>query len=376
MNEEKQVQPVKNELPVLKEKLSPAQLTKAQELARQLEDGKTNTVLNYGKDVQEQMSSFTDTVLVNVRNKDTGEVGDSLRSLVANLNEANPEKLKGQRGGILRFFGKIKTSVFEMTAKYQEVSVQIEKVSQNLASQETKLLHDNDVLDEMYQANMDYYDSLNILLAGGQMRLEALDKEITDLQAKVNEVDANQMEIQALQDKQANRERLAQRLNDLMLTREITIQQAPQIRLIQNANSILSEKIQSSITTAIPLWKNQVAIAISILRQKDAVNAQNAVADATNDLLKKNSQMLRQSSVEVAQAVQRGVVDVDTLKETQANLIATIKDVMDVQAAGEAKRRNVQNELASLDNNLKATLTTIQSKQPLNGPETEGQQDE
>lgn len=376
MNEEKQVQPVKNELPVLKEKLSPAQLTKAQELARQLEDGKTNTVLNYGKDVQEQMSSFTDTVLVNVRNKDTGEVGDSLRSLVANLNEANPEKLKGQRGGILRFFGKIKTSVFEMTAKYQEVSVQIEKVSQNLASQETKLLHDNDVLDEMYQANMDYYDSLNILLAGGQMRLEALDKEITDLQAKVSGVDANQMEIQALQDKQANRERLAQRLNDLMLTREITIQQAPQIRLIQNANSILSEKIQSSITTAIPLWKNQVAIAISILRQKDAVNAQNAVADATNDLLKKNSQMLRQSSVEVAQAVQRGVVDVDTLKETQANLIATIKDVMDVQAAGEAKRRNVQNELASLDNNLKATLTTIQSKQPLNGPETEGQQDE
>jgi uncharacterized protein YaaN involved in tellurite resistance len=376
MNEEKQVQPVKNELPVLKEKLSPAQLTKAQELARQLEDGKTNTVLNYGKDVQEQMSSFTDTVLVNVRNKDTGEVGDSLRSLVANLNEANPEKLKGQRGGILRFFGKIKTSVFEMTAKYQEVSVQIEKVSQNLASQETKLLHDNDVLDEMYQANMDYYDSLNILLAGGQMRLEALDKEITDLQAKVSGVDANQMDIQALQDKQANRERLAQRLNDLMLTREITIQQAPQIRLIQNANSILSEKIQSSITTAIPLWKNQVAIAISILRQKDPVNAQNAVADATNDLLKKNSQMLRQSSVEVAQAVQRGVVDVDTLKETQANLIATIKDVMDVQAAGEAKRRNVQNELASLDNNLKATLTTIQSKQPLNGPETEGQQDE
>lgn len=375
MNEEKQVQPVKNELPALKEKLSAAQFSKAQQLAAQLEDGKTNTVLNYGKEVQEQMSSFTDTVLVNVRNKDTGEVGDSLRSLVANLNEANPEKLKGQRGGILRFFGKIKASVFEMTAKYQEVSVQIEKVSQNLAAQETKLLHDNDVLDEMYQANMNYYDSLNVLLAGGQMRLESLDKEIAELQTKVADADANQMEIQLLQDKQANRERLAQRLNDLMLTREITIQQAPQIRLIQNANSILSEKIQSSITTAIPLWKNQVAIAISILRQKDAVNAQNAVADATNDLLRKNSQMLRQSSVEVAQAVQRGVVDVDTLKETQANLIATIKDVMDVQAAGEAKRRNVQNELTSLDNNLKATLTTMQSKQ-IDAPKTVGHQDE
>lgn len=327
MNEEQQLQTTNNEMLELEDKLSPVQLSQAQQLADQLADEKTNTILNYGKDVQKKMSSFTDTVLENVRSKDTGEIGKSLRALVTDLNQANPDKLSNQRTGLLKFWNKLKSSAFEMTAKYQEVSVQIEKVARNLEGQEAKLLQDNETLDQIYQANMDYYDSLNVLIVGGQMRLKTMKHEISELESD----NPSQMDLQLLQDKQASYERLVQRLNDLMLTREITIQQAPQIRLIQNSNSVLSEKIQSSITTAIPLWKNQVTIAISILRQKDAVSAQNAVTDATNDLLKKNSQMLRQSTVDVAKASQRGVVDVDTLKETQQNLIATIKEVMTIQ---------------------------------------------
>lgn len=341
----------------LKDDLNETELQQAQEYARSLQSAKQNTIINYGKEIQDKMSGFTDQVLENVKNKDTGEVGDSLRDLVSQLNAANPEKLQADnRNGILKLFSKMKRSVFEMTARYQEVSAQIDGVSQKLAVQESTLLKDNDTLDTMYEANMAYYRSLNTLLVGGQLRKEELGCEIQTLKAKLSQDASNQMQVQELNDLNAQVDRLDRRLNDLMLTREITIQQAPQIRMIQNANSILSEKIQASINTAIPLWKNQVAISLSLLRQKDAVNAQNAVTDATNDLLKKNSQMLRQSTIDVVKATQRGVVDVETLRETQDNLIATMQEVMTIQAEGQSKRQDVAQELTKLENDFKQAM--------------------
>ncbi|ETA73298.1 toxic anion resistance protein [Ligilactobacillus equi] len=341
----------------LKDDLNETELQQAQEYARSLQSAKQNTIINYGKEIQDKMSGFTDQVLENVKNKDTGEVGDSLRDLVSQLNAANPEKLQSDnRNGILKLFSKMKRSVFEMTARYQEVSAQIDGVSQKLAVQESTLLKDNDTLDTMYEANMAYYRSLNTLLVGGQLRKEELGREIKTLKAKLSQDASNQMQVQELNDLNAQVDRLDRRLNDLMLTREITIQQAPQIRMIQNANSILSEKIQASINTAIPLWKNQVAISLSLLRQKDAVNAQNAVTDATNDLLKKNSQMLRQSTIDVVKATQRGVVDVETLRETQDNLIATMQEVMTIQAEGQSKRQDVAQELTKLENDFKQAM--------------------
>ena len=309
------------------------------------------------------MSQFTDEVIGNVKSKEVGEIGDTLQSLVTSLNNADPEKLSGdKKPKIFRLFKKIKDSVFEMTAKYQEVSAQIGKIATKLENQENDLLKNNDMLDEMYTANQKYFQQLNTLIVGGQIRRDELNKEMAALQADVDAGKADQMDVQNLQDMKAQADRLDHRLSDLMLTREITIQQAPQIRLIQNNNSVLSEKIQSSITTAIPLWKNQVAIALSLLSQKDAVKAQDAVANTTNELLKKNSEMLHESTVDVAKASQRGLVDVDTLKETQENLISTIQEVMQIQSEGTQKRQAIEGELAQMEDHLKTSLIPSDSK--------------
>lgn len=347
----------------IKSKLTPEQLVQAQNYAVALKDSRQNAITDYGKEVQDQMSQFTDEVIGNVKSKEIGEIGDTLQSLVTSLNSADPEKLSGdKKPKIFRLFKKIKDSVFEMTAKYQEVSAQIGKIATKLENQENDLLKNNDMLDEMYTANQKYFQQLNTLIVGGQIRRDELNKEMTALQADVNAGKADQMDVQNLQDMKAQADRLDHRLSDLMLTREITLQQAPQIRLIQNNNSVLSEKIQSSITTAIPLWKNQVAIALSLLSQKDAVKAQDAVANTTNELLKKNSEMLHESTVDVAKASQRGLVDVDTLKETQENLISTIQEVMQIQSEGTQKRQAIEGELAQMEDHLKTALIPSDSK--------------
>ena len=347
----------------IKAKLTPEQLVQAQNYAVALKDSRQNVITDYGKEVQDQMSQFTDEVIGNVKSKEVGEIGDTLQSLVTSLNSADPEKLSGdKKPKIFRLFKKIKDSVFEMTAKYQEVSAQIGKIATKLENQENDLLKNNDMLDEMYTANQKYFQQLNTLIVGGQIWRDELNKEMAALQADVDAGKADQMDVQNFQDMKAQADRLDQRLSDLMLTREITIQQAPQIRLIQNNNSVLSEKIQSSITTAIPLWKNQVAIALSLLSQKDAVKAQDAVANTTNELLKKNSEMLHESTVDVAKASQRGLVDVDTLKETQENLISTIQEVMQIQSEGTQKRQAIEGELAQMEDHLKTALIPSDSK--------------
>ena len=347
----------------IKAKLTPEQLVQAQNYAVALKDSRQNAITDYGKEVQDQMSQFTDEVIGNVKSKEVGEIGDTLQSLVTSLNSADPEKLSGdKKPKIFRLFKKIKDSVFEMTAKYQEVSAQIGKIATKLENQENDLLKNNDMLDEMYTSNQKYFQQLNTLIVGGQIRRDELNKEMAALQADVDAGKADQMDVQNLQDMKAQADRLDHRLSDLMLTREITIQQAPQIRLIQNNNSVLSEKIQSSITTAIPLWKNQVAIALSLLSQKDAVKAQDAVANTTNELLKKNSEMLHESTVDVAKASQRGLVDVDTLKETQENLISTIQEVMQIQSEGTQKRQAIEGELAQMEDHLKTALIPSDSK--------------
>ena len=347
----------------IKAKLTPEQLVQAQNYAVALKDSRQNAITDYGKEVQDQMSQFTDEVIGNVKSKEVGEIGDTLQSLVTSLNSADPEKLSGdKKPKIFRLFKKIKDSVFEMTAKYQEVSAQIGKIATKLENQENDLLKNNDMLDEMYTANQKYFQQLNTLIVGGQIRRDELNKEMAALQADVDAGKADQMDVQNFQDMKAQADRLDQRLSDLMLTREITIQQAPQIRLIQNNNSVLSEKIQSSITTAIPLWKNQVAIALSLLSQKDAVKAQDAVANTTNELLKKNSEMLHESTVDVAKASQRGLVDVDALKETQENLISTIQEIMQIQSEGTQKRQAIEGELAQMEDHLKTALIPSDSK--------------
>ncbi|GEO48061.1 toxic anion resistance protein [Companilactobacillus kimchii] len=337
-------------------KLTDEELEQAKTLSKQLTVDNQTSVLDYGKDVEDKLSSFSDGVLVKVQNKDLGEIGDSLRELVTNLNETDPDKLGlTNQSKIMRFFNRVKSSIFEMTAKYQQVSVQIDRSAAQLKAQEESLINDNKTLDEMYKANFDYYQSLNVLIAGGKIRLKELDQEIAD--AQTNTSASDQMGVQRIQDLMAMQSRLDKRVNDLALTRQISIQQAPQIRLIQNTNEVLAEKIQSSINTAIPLWKNQVTIALTLLRQKDAVSTQMAITDATNDLLKKNSAMLKQSTIDTAKASERGVVDIDTLKETQNNLIGAVEETIKIQQDGSAKRRDVEDQLKQMETDLQVKLS-------------------
>ncbi|AUX11234.1 toxic anion resistance protein [Latilactobacillus sakei] len=342
----------------IKHKLTPAEMVSAQAYAQSLSVRQQNTVTEYGKAQQTALSNFSTDILEKVRNKDLGEIGDSLRVLVKSLSEANPDKLAHQNDSLFaKLFARLRTSLLEMTAKYQEVSVQIDRSAEQLAKQEQVLLSDNNLLDEMYTKNLAFYQELNILIVGAKLKIEALDTEIAQMQATLKAGD--QMQVQQLQDLMAMQERLGKKMSDLLLTREITIQQAPQIRLIQNSNTVLAEKIQASIATAIPLWKNQVGIALALLSQKEALLTQNAVANATNDLLKKNSQLLHQSAVEIAQASQRGIVDVATLKETQTNLIDTISEVLQIQAEGKTQRQDVESQLQQLEQSLQKRLATI-----------------
>lgn len=338
--------------------LTADQLIEAKQLSQSLTVTDQNSVLEYGKDAQQNLSKFSDTVLVKVQNKDLGEIGDSLRTLVTSLNSADPQKLSTKGSRFLHVFSKLKASLFEMTAKYQEVSAQIDRTANQLTKQETLLLDDNKTLQEMFDANMDFYQSLNVLIAGGKMRQQQLATEISELKSSLDPND--QMGTQKLQDSMALQDRLDKRINDLLLTREIAIQQAPQIRLIQNTNEVLAEKIQSSVTTAIPLWKNQVTIALTLIRQKDAVATQTAVADTTNDLLKKNSEMLKQSTIETAKASQRGIVDIDTLQQTQDNLISAVQETLAIQKDGSEKRQVAEQQLKSMEGELQSKLTNIE----------------
>lgn len=345
----------------IKEKLSPEELTEASNMAATISEDKQSSILDYGKTQQEGLSSFSNTVLVKVQNNELGEIGDSLRKLVTSLNETNPDKLSQSDASLFaKLFSKVKASIFEMTAKYQEVSVQIDRSAQQLSKQEAKLLQDNDLLDDMYQQNLKFYQSLNLLIVGASMKHDEIAKQIQQLQSTATD----QMAAQQVQDLAATQDRLEKRMMDLMLTRAITIQQAPQIRLIQNSNTVLAEKIQSSITTAIPLWKNQVVIALALLNQKDVLAAQNAVAETTNDLLKKNSKLLSQSAVEVAKASQRGVVDIDTLKQTQDDLINTITETLKIQQEGSVKRKAVESRLQTMEADLKTKLVETVKQQP------------
>ena len=246
-----------------------------------------------------------------------------------------------------------------MLSKYQKTGAQIDRISVKLDRSKNILLSDIVILEKLYETNKEYFQALNVYIAAGEIKLEEIhEKTIPELK-KSAESSNDQMKFQEVNDMLQFAERLDKRLHDLKLSREITIQSAPQIRLIQNTNQALVEKIQSSIMTAIPLWKNQVAIALTLIRQRHAVEAQKQVSKTTNDLLLKNSEMLKTNTIETAKENERGLVDIETLKKTQANLISTLEETMRIQEEGRHKRRQAEQELASMENELKQKLLEI-----------------
>ncbi|AOM22796.1 TPA: toxic anion resistance protein [Enterococcus faecium] len=342
------------------DKLPAERQEQAKQLAAKIDANDAQSVISYGSAAQAKLSEFSQSMLNHVQAQDIGPVGDSLTELMYRLQEANPDELRAGEGNIFqRVFGKVKQSIYEVTAKYQKIGAQIDKISVKLDKEKDGLLKDNLMLEQLYQKNKDYFDALNIYIAAGELKMEELQTTIIPEAMKRAEETGDQMDVQIANDYTQFLDRLDKRTHDLRLARQITIQQAPQIRLIQNTNQALAEKIQASIATAIPLWKNQVVIAFTLLRQKDAVTAQRQVSETTNDLLKKNSEMLKISAIETAKENERGIVDIETLQTTQNDLIETIQETLRIQKEGKEKRRHAEVELGHMEEDLKQKLLDL-----------------
>lgn len=330
------------------------------ELAKQIDTNDSQSVLEYGAEAQAKLGDFSQQMLTKVQSQDVGPIGDTLSDLMYKLEEADPDELNEEKPGLLkRMFSKVKKSVYEMTAKYQQIGAQIDKIAVKLDREKEGLLEDNKMLETLYHKNKDFFDALNLYIAASEIKLEELRTELIPAAQAKAEATGDQMDAQTANDLVQFYDRLDKRTHDLRLTRQITIQQAPQIRLIQNTNQLLAEKIQSSINTAIPLWKNQVAIALTLLRQRDAVTTQRQVSETTNELLKKNSEMLKVSAIENARENERSVVDIETLKKTQSDLVETIQETMRIQSEGRQKRQVAEQELVQLEDSLKDQILNV-----------------
>ncbi len=336
----------------------------ARALAKQIDEKNLQAIISYGAAAQKQLGEFSHQMLSHVQAKDTGEIGDILNDLMERLNETDPNDLVAENQGFFqKFFGKIKKSIYEMQAKYQEVGSQVDKIAIRLDHEKNGLLNDNLSLEQLYQRNKDFFDALNIYIAAGELKLAELQETLIPEALEKARVTGDQMDVQVVNDLEQFLDRLEKRNHDLKLTRQMTIQQAPQIRLIQNTNQALAEKIQSSITTTIPLWKNQIAIAMTLLRQKDAVTAQRQVSETTNQLIQKNSEMLRISTIETARENERGIIDLETLQKTQKDLIETLEETLKIQQEGRARRRKAEVELTNMEEDLRQKLLVLSHKE-------------
>ncbi|WP_067726092.1 toxic anion resistance protein [Oceanobacillus damuensis] len=341
-------------------KLTDENRERATQLAEQIDPKNNQSIAQYGTEAQSKLLDFSHGMLEHVQNQDVGEIGSILSDLMKKLEQVNPDELKPEKRGLIsRVFGKISGSVNEILSKYQKTGAQIDRISVKLNRSKDVLMSDNSMLEQLFEKNRDYYDALNIYIAAGELKLEELETQtIPELRRKA-ELSQSQMDFQEVNDMMQFADRLEKRTHDLKLSRQITMQSAPQIRLIQNTNQALVEKIQSSILTAIPLWKNQVAIALTLLRQRNAVEAQKQVSKTTNDLLLKNAEMLKTNTVETARENERGLIDIETLKQTQEHLVSTIEETIHIQTEGREKRNQAEQELQGMEEELKQKLLEL-----------------
>jgi uncharacterized protein YaaN involved in tellurite resistance len=337
---------------------------KAYQLSKQIDHNNMNSIVLYGSQAQSKLLNFSHTMIDHVQKKDVGEIGEILGELMKKLEQVNPDELQTKKKGFLaRMFGKVSHSLQEVLSKYQKTSVQIDRISLKLEHSKHALLSDNKLLEQLYDKNKEYFSALNVYIAAGELKLDELrTKTIPELKRQAESSEHNQMAVQEVNDLIQFADRLDKRVHDLLLSRQITIQSAPQIRLIQNTNQALAEKIQSSIVTAIPLWKNQVAIALTLLRQRNAVDAQQKVSDTTNELLLKNAELLKTNTIETVKANERGLVDIDTLKKVQESLISTLEETLTIQEEGRIKRRQAEEELMMMEGDLKQKLLAIKER--------------
>ncbi|EAF9628638.1 toxic anion resistance protein [Listeria monocytogenes] len=343
--------------PRLVDMLTKTNKKQALELSKQIEPGNQAAILGYGAPAQAKLHDFSHSMLAHVQKQDVGPIGDIISDLMYRLQEADPDELAARNKNVFtKMFHRVKQSINEITSKYQKIGTQIDRIALKLEHSKKRLMEDNSFLEQLYDKNKDYFQALNIYIAAGELKLEEINTKMLPELRKKAEQTGDQMDYQEVNDLTQFADRLDKRVYDLRLSRQITIQQAPQIRLIQNTNQALAEKIQSSIMTAIPLWKNQVAIALTLLRQQQAVAAQRQVSETTNELLKRNADMLKTNAIETARENERGIVDIETLKETQSSLIETLQETLKIQQEGRAKRAVAEKELVTMEQELKERL--------------------
>ena len=329
----------------------------AAEYARQIDLYDSGAVLQYGAGVQKKMADFSEKALENVRTKDLGEIGDLLSGVVTELRDFDEEETKGFFG----FFKKSANKVTALKARYEKAEANISRICETLEGYQRQLLKDAAILDKMYEQNLEYFRELSIYIAAGKKKLE--DTRNVQLPALVQKANATGLpeDIQAARDLESMCERFEKKVHDLELTRMIAIQTAPQIRLVQNNDTQMVEKIQSTIVNTVPLWKSQMVLALGVEHSAQAAQAQREVTDMTNELLKKNAERLKMATIESARESERGIVDMETLKTTNEALISTLDEVMKIQQEGREKRRAAEAEIGRLEGDLKAKLLEIRS---------------
>ena len=330
--------------------LTDAEKKAVDDFAAKIDISNANHILQYGADAQAKITQFSDMALEKVRTKDLGSVGDTLSSLVVELKGFDPNE---QKKGFFGLFKKAGASIAELKAKYDKAEVNVEKVVDVLEGHQITLTKDIAVLDEMFKANMTNFKQLSLYIVAGKKKLEEVQNvTIPVMQAKAAETGAME-DAQAANDYANLANRFEKKLHDLDLTRTVSLQMGPQIRLIQNNDTLMVEKIQTTLLNTIPLWKSQMVLALGLAHSEQAMQAQKAVSDTTNELLKKNAELLKQTTVGVAQESERGIVDIETLKHTNQMLIDTLDEVVKIQNDGRAKRKAAEVELMNIETQLK-----------------------
>ena len=326
------------------------------DFAAKIDIENTNQILQYGAGTQKKMADFSDTALENVKTQDLGEIGELISNVVGELKDFDVQ----EEGKFFGFFRKQTSKIENLKNKYDKAQANVEKITDSLQQHQVRLMKDSAMLDKMYEINQDYFKQLTMYIIAGKQKLEyAKDAELPAMISRAKATKRSE-DMNAANDYAALIDRFEKKIYDLELTRSISLQTAPQIRLIQNNDVLMSEKIQSMLVNTVPLWKSQMVIALGVEHSNKAAQAQKAVTDMTNELLRKNAQNLKTATVETARQMERGIVDVETLEQTNELLLSTIDEVMQIQQEGRQKREEAEQTLLKMENDLKQKMLQIQ----------------
>ena len=340
------------------DRLSPAEQAAVREFARQIDVTNAEQILNYGSAAQKNVADFSDAALGKVRTKDMGEIGQELSDLVVELQGLDFDEGE-EKKGFFGLFKKTRQNIASLKAQYDKAETNVDKITAELEKHEVTLMKDIAMMDKLYEKNQQYYKELTMYIVAGKLRCEELRaKDLPELQRKARESGLAE-DAQAANDFANMIGRFEKKIHDLELTRMISVQMSPQIRMIQSNDAVMSEKIRSSIVNTIPLWKSQMVLALTLHHSQQAMEAQREVNDVTNALLRANAEKLHQGSVDIAREAERGIVDIETLQKTNQELIATLEEVRQIQADGAQKRAAAEVELGRIEGELKQKLLEL-----------------